>query len=33
MDRDTLIRIGRLLDDARPRANAMDGWILAIVVF
>ena len=26
-------RVVRIIDESKPRANAMDGWILALVVF
>ena len=33
MDEHGFNSIKRRLEEAKPRANAMDGWILAIVVF
>ena len=33
MDEQSFNSIRRTLEEAKPRANAMDGWLLAIVVF
>jgi hypothetical protein len=33
MDRQPSSYLDRVLNESKPRANAMDGWLLALVVF